>query len=961
MAAAGRVFARDPRAAVEVAVWERGAPAPAPVLRARAVGVAAGEPNGLAVPPALLARALVQRRSGGGSDGGAGGILGGGGTGSGSGGSGSSNPFGFLLRQAKSAVRASTTHRAVVTVDVAREADAGALAALARGRPTASRGAALAEAAAEAEAEAEAPQTDQAAAKAQSQGQEQQRQRLEPQPRQQWVVSAVVEERSGLGGLARQLAGAGSSGSSSASGVSPMVAVAVCLEEAPAAGGGATGASSPSVEVVPAPGLHAMALSLPPAPLQLPRRAGAAGGAVAAAAAPGGSLLGAQGFAVAGEFGLGAAFAAAALGADDRAAPGASRRLPGVLGDDGAAAAAAAAAAADGAATSGDGGAPSLQQQHQQAAAAIDPRLEALLAGVVTAWEGALRWLAKRPGGPPGGLHRALPDLIGASAAGDAAAARVFAQMLRAAADRRAWPLHSGRLVHVREGAFLQPPGATATAAAAATALAAAPAPANAVAAIAAAVQSAAAGLRGGAAPPSGRAAATSAAAAAAASGPRDIGAAGLDFVKRHLPLLAVPWPAKLQLEAAGVTGLRVVSPASLRPLLRQLGRRPPAARGGGGIGGSSSGGGAGSAVGGGGSGSSWFEGMSVEAAVDLLAFCCGDLLEGAEGSGGPAAAAAAGTAAPPLPAASSAGRIPGFPSSPRGADATAAPATAPPARHPGRVRDLAGVPVPTADGAVAALGCRQLYVVPLSDDSGAGSTGSDHPIASGLLPPALGRDFVHPSAVAALAGHLMDPALRAELKLQLYGPAQLALHARALLGDAWCAPPAAATAARAARGWDAGAGGGPRPAWLRRLWRLARRLDGAAAEWGAPAAAADTTPGGRLAAALGPLLLVPLADGRLAAASLLPAVLVADGGDAADDDDDGSGGGAAGEEEDAASTPEDRPDWVSCVWMGRLMWKGVWVVHHLPPLPGWQHKKHQQHTQNTTQHTTCKRAVGAA
>lgn len=61
-------------------------------------------------------------------------------------------------------------------------------------------------------------------------------------------------------------------------------------------------------------------------------------------------------------------------------------------------------------------------------------------------------------------------------------------------------------------------------------------------------------------------------------------------------------------------------------------------------------------------------------------------------------------------------------------------------------------------------------------------------------------------------------------------------------------------------------------------FWRLATRAAGAAADWGAPEGGADF-------GALGPLLLLPLAGGRLAAARLLPAVLVADGGE------DGGGG----------------------------------------------------------------------
>jgi hypothetical protein len=96
-----------------------------------------------------------------------------------------------------------------------------------------------------------------------------------------------------------------------------------------------------------------------------------------------------------------------------------------------------------------------------------------------------------------------------------------------------------------------------------------------------------------------------------------DLGPSGRAFVERHLPLLAVPWRVKLQLDAAGVAGLRVATPVALRPLLRRLGQQRGAAGSGQGVA---------------------FSRMGVEAAVELLEFCCGDLVvapePGSDGAG---------------------------------------------------------------------------------------------------------------------------------------------------------------------------------------------------------------------------------------------------------------------------------------------------------------------------------------
>lgn len=197
--------------------------------------------------------------------------------------------------------------------------------------------------------------------------------------------------------------------------------------------------------------------------------------------------------------------------------------------------------------------------------------------------------------------------------------------MYQLAADQQVWPLHSGRLVHVREGTFLQPPGAAASAAAAGSQISQTPAQApsagapldlaalgdSAMSAMAAAVSSALdfalpGDARRGVAPqrPPG---AQHAQHASPPPPPADLGPSGRAFVERHLPLLDLPWSAKLQLDAAGIAGLRAATPAALRPLLRRLGQQ----RGGGG----------------GGSTAAAFYRMDVAAAVELLEFCFGDLV----------------------------------------------------------------------------------------------------------------------------------------------------------------------------------------------------------------------------------------------------------------------------------------------------------------------------------------------
>ncbi|KIY97788.1 hypothetical protein MNEG_10174, partial [Monoraphidium neglectum] len=712
-AARGLLLARGPRA-VSVSVWERGEAAARAVFSCRSAlaqelqqpgsggGPGGGGGGDPAVFPGALVHAIATRPKS----------------------SGGLGPFAFL----KHAKLHNQVHKHVVAIDVDETADTAALAALADGRPLGVEGGAAAGDSA-ATGDGAAPPTlgQECGGSGEADGEQGDSEKRSDgrqgggvaRSRESWMVSCCVEELSGLGGLARQLAGATAPGPGGES-FGPLACVAARV------------ATSGRRGVTAAGGLLAMALPLPPVQP-------AWGGATDTRThVPGGNLLGAQGFVVGGDFQLEARRFAAAPGGRLGQLPlgGASRRAAPLLPP------------------GPRGGAPDGGGAASSAAAAPppDPRQEAFFAGVVTAWEHLLATACGREGGPAPlpGLHLLLPDLIGARTAGDDDAARVFVQMYQLAADLQAWPLHNGRLVHVREGTFLQPPSALLPPQTPPEAAARRPPPVaqpgalangSPMSAIAAAVGSALnfalPSEQQGA--PHDRLQQQQLLQPPAA----DLGPSGRAFVERHLPLLAVPWRVKLQLDAAGVAGLRVATPVALRPLLRRLGQQRGAAGSGQGVA---------------------FSRMGVEAAVELLEFCCGDLVVAPEpGSDG------AGHNGP------NAGQTP----------------SQPPRRHPGRVRELLGLPIPTSAGTI-------------------------------VLP----RD------------------------------------ARAAATDA----PAAAAR------WDAGAAGGPRPEWLRDAWRLVRHASDSAAEWGAPDGASGLS-------ALGPLLLVPLADGRLMRASLLEAALVADGG----------------------------------------------------------------------------------
>ncbi|KAF5825975.1 hypothetical protein DUNSADRAFT_5607, partial [Dunaliella salina] len=145
------------------------------------------------------------------------------------------------------------------------------------------------------------------------------------------------------------------------------------------------------------------------------------------------------------------------------------------------------------------------------------------------------------------------------------------------------WRLRTGKLVHLLEGCFL-PPSVPQHQTPVSNLPTAAPAAVNSSASdsdsgLPTGLHEEAHSKQGG--PAAGGAAVQSTASVAppaaalsaglASASPLGIGPAALDFMCRHLPLFDVPWSVKVGLEAAGVGGLRIVSPAVLRPMLRSL------------------------------------------------------------------------------------------------------------------------------------------------------------------------------------------------------------------------------------------------------------------------------------------------------------------------------------------------------------------------------------------------------
>ncbi|KXZ55127.1 hypothetical protein GPECTOR_3g279 [Gonium pectorale] len=420
--------------------------------------------------------------------------------------------------------------------------------------------------------------------------------------------------------------------------------------------------------------------------------------------------------------------------------------------------------------------------------------------------------------GPRGRLYNLFPDIAAAAAAAggpdgrggdgaDDAAVYCLRQMYAGASRLPLWRLRTGRFVHLPEGCFLQ---------------------------------------------------ATT----------QGLGTAAMGFMARQLPLFDVPWVTKEHLEAAGVHGLRVVSPAVVRPMLKGLARPQGAAPG---------------AAGALARGRVAWPNLTVLEATELLQFCSADLLaeQGGPGSGGGAAsagaAAAAARAAQHGPGQAQAAAV--APSGGVGAPApgmgtlidelrsqvrnvvgelvgpalydqlrqqalgllpAAAPGPAQPAQQPAqaaaavlprynmnKVQDCKGLPVPTAAGKY--LPAEQVLLqMPLSagvgtvETLGASLLLAAPPLATvaspaSLLPPQFAGEIVHPDCVAKLAEHFKDPQYRSSLALRLYSLADLANHLRTALPAGWDHPLAPGTQQYdVAAGAAAGRGGptGLGPAW---------------------------------------------------------------------------------------------------------------------------------------------------
>ncbi|GLC59948.1 hypothetical protein PLESTB_001557000 [Pleodorina starrii] len=401
-----------------------------------------------------------------------------------------------------------------------------------------------------------------------------------------------------------------------------------------------------------------------------------------------------------------------------------------------------------------------------------------------TAWQNLALYFCSQDSynGPRDRLYDIFPDIAaataapttggGAAAAGaagavDEAALYCVRQMYAAASRLALWRLRTGRFVHLPEGCFLQPTT-------------------------------------------------------------EGLGPAAMGFMARQLPLFDVPWVTKQHLEAADVHGLRTVSPAVVRPLLKNLGRRQ---------------GGAAGAAGAGGGGKLTWPGLTVLEATELLQFCSADLVaeaapaastapppDAARGAGrGQAAAAPAGGGGGPVagaggPAGGVGGLLDGLTSQMRNvvgelvgpalydqlrqqalgmlgdaaaaaqqpavaaaaaaaaAAAVSAPSPAPPLPryHAARLLECRGLPIPTAAGSIEVLGTPPLMVAPPL---------AALPSPAALLPPQCALEFVHPDCVARLADHFKDPQFRSSLEVRLYTLDDVARHMRTALPPGWDHP----------------------------------------------------------------------------------------------------------------------------------------------------------------------------
>ncbi|GFR39738.1 hypothetical protein Agub_g220, partial [Astrephomene gubernaculifera] len=377
-----------------------------------------------------------------------------------------------------------------------------------------------------------------------------------------------------------------------------------------------------------------------------------------------------------------------------------------------------------------------------------------------------------------------------AAAAADEVALYCLRQMYGAASRLPLWRLRTGRFVHLPEGCFLQPTT-------------------------------------------------------------EGLGPAAMGFMARQLPLFDVPWVVKKHLEAADVHGLRTVSPAVVRPLLKNLGRRQGmgvGATAGVGVGGGGGGGGSGSG------GKPTWPNLTVLEATELLLFCSADLLAdqlpASAAAGGVAASGSggAGVGRPGTAAAAGSGAAAGGGSGAAGGLASASslmdelssqvrnvvgelvgPALYDQLRQQA-LGILSGAAVPAGFGAAAAAPQPQQlqshpshHAQPASQSPAAGPRyhaarlldcrGLPLPTAAGnievlgsqpllaapplpslaspasLLPPHCAAEFVHPDCVARMSEHFKDPQYRSSLALRLYTLGDLARHLRTALPPGWDHP----------------------------------------------------------------------------------------------------------------------------------------------------------------------------
>jgi len=430
-----------------------------------------------------------------------------------------------------------------------------------------------------------------------------------------------------------------------------------------------------------------------------------------------------------------------------------------------------------------------------------------------------------------------MPDMAAAEGARDELALHCAHQMYVAMSRLPLWRLRTGRFVHLTEGCFLAPLSALSPAAHAASP----PQPHASTAAEEGSGNGSARTSDSGSARHSGSGVAPS----SKAGGPV-LGPAAMQFMQRQLPLLDVPWRVKLGLDSAGVQGARVVSPPVVRPMLRSLvsARQPGApplswavtvteavellrfcvsdivvaveeevAAVDGGYDDSNIPTGVATVVagsedqaGGAGAGGSVFQDLlapgSAASLLNAAAFNLQGLLtqvgRALEGVAAPDAGMPASSAAPAAGQRATATNS-ATAAAPGGNLSAAVTAGIPgPVRRrvrfdvdETRAKDLRGVPVPNAAGAIVPLG--QAVLLALPPECG--------PSPASLLPPRAGQELLHPDVVRVLleGGLLQRPEFRSWLGLRPYTCQDLSRHLSDTLPPAWHRPGLTSSAS----GWE--------------------------------------------------------------------------------------------------------------------------------------------------------------